>query len=164
MSPFIVGETQSRDSLPDAHRGLHLPNIQARACLTGFLSLDMGGWCSWPARGPSWAVLSLQVMRHLHQDAPNCPAAPNRVGPGRTKRSPPRWVMTSILEKDETSGEVWRSGAEWRSRDLWRGRTVQGSAGVRGEAAPGRGRSHCETRPVWPSEVIERKGWECQFS
>lgn len=105
MTPFIIGEAQSRDSPPDAHRGLHLLNIQARACLTGFLSLDMGGWCSWPSRGPSWAVFSLQVMLHLHQDAPNCPAAPNQAGPGRTKRNPPRWVMASILEKDETRVE-----------------------------------------------------------
>lgn len=43
MTPFIIGEAPSRDSPPDAHRGLNLLNIQARACLTGFLSLDMVG-------------------------------------------------------------------------------------------------------------------------
>lgn len=32
-----------------AHRGFHLLNIQARVLLTGFLSLDVGGWVVFPA-------------------------------------------------------------------------------------------------------------------
>ena len=139
MSPFIVGEAQSRDSLPDAHSGLHLLNIQARACLTGFISLDMAGCCSWPSRGPSWAMLSLQVTLHLHQDAPNCPAAPNRAGPDRTKRSPPRWVMTSFLEKDET--EVARFGGVEQ-------RPVERKDRVGGCRSTGRGGSWKRTQPL----------------
>lgn len=44
MSPLIIGEALSRDNLPGTHRGVHLLNIQARAFLTGFLSLGVGGW------------------------------------------------------------------------------------------------------------------------
>ena len=153
MSLFIVGKAQSRVSPPGAYRSLHLLNVQDRAFLTGFLSLDMGGWWSWPSRGPSWAVLSLQVTLHLHQDAPNCPAAPNQAGPGRTKRNPQRWVVTSILEKDETE-------VERRGRDVWGKCRYMGG----GERIPGRGCSHCRTRPVWLSRVDGRKGWGSQFS
>lgn len=128
MSPFIVGKAQSRDSPPGAYRGLRRLNIQARAFLTDLLSLDMGGWCSWPSRGASWAVLSLQVMLHLHQDAPNCPAAPNQAGPGRTKRNPQRWVVTGILEKDETE-------VERRGRDVWGKYRYMGGRGFLAEGA-----------------------------
>uniref|UniRef100_A0A8I5NIK5 Jade family PHD finger 2 n=1 Tax=Papio anubis TaxID=9555 RepID=A0A8I5NIK5_PAPAN len=70
----------------------------------------------WKRRGENTpsavtTLTPLTVMRHLHphQDAPNCPAAPSRAGPDRTKRSPPRCSPGSTVFSQPLEGGFCRS-------------------------------------------------------